>query len=328
MTILNIDNVNSNMEFNFNRVIPETSWLVENLVPSGHLCFVLAKAGVGKSLLVESLGIHCVHAVNFAGLKTVEGNVLIVDQDTPENVLSKRLIKLSSAMENKPKHKLYVVKGNYKLSDNTLQTLINDYKDVVLVIVDSFHSVCGKLDPNSTSDMNRLASFKDMCLNQNKTIIFNHHISQKTDITLDELMTGETGSLAMGNSAIIQQADSYYIIGATADNGLTNRIYMRPIAKREAIPSKPIIIRLIQTETGEKLSYDGVYEPELDEDIHHDIVMLFKELNKERTVKEVYEDMGHRHGENSVRKALAQLDKKGKVIFSKSKANLFRYRLP
>ncbi len=315
-------------EFDFNVTIPDTQWLVEDLIPKGHLCFVLAKAGVGKSLLVEALSLYCIHASNFIGKKTIEGDVLIIDQDSPENVLKKRLIRLNAAFNIPPKYKLFIKQGSYKLSDGTLMTLINDYPSVVLVIIDSLHSVCGRLDPNSTTDMNKLSGFKDLCLKQGKTIIFNHHISQKYEATLDDLMTGETGQLAMGNSAIMQQADSYYIVGATANNGLTNRIYVRPVAKREAIPSKPIIIRLIQKDNGEALSYDGVYEPELDADIYRDIIMLFRELNKERTVEEIYKDMGHRHGENAVRKALIELDKQGKILLSRSKSNLFKYHLP
>jgi RecA-family ATPase len=318
----------SNSQFNFDVEIPDTTWLVDGLIPMGHMCFLLAKAGVGKSLILECLGIHVIHARPFADKRTIEGDVLIIDQDSPTNVLSKRLIKFNAAMGDKPKHTLFVKSmKDYKLSDSTLTTVINDYPSAVLVLIDSLHSVCGKLNPNYTSDMNTLAVMKSKVMSKNRTIIFTHHISQHEDSTLDTLMTGDTGHLAMGNSAIIQQADSYYIIGATANNGMTDRLYMRPVAKRESIPSKPVILRLIQVDNGEKMIYDGMYTEDMDS-VQKDVITLFREQGTERTVKEIYEAMGHRHGETAVRKALASLDDAGKILMSKGQSNLFKYRLP
>ena len=77
--------------FNFECEVKETTWLVEPIIPLGHLCVNLAQAGVGKSLLVESLAVHIVCGVPFCGFEIVEGDVLLIDQDTPQNVLYKRL---------------------------------------------------------------------------------------------------------------------------------------------------------------------------------------------------------------------------------------------
>jgi RecA-family ATPase len=317
-------------EFDFTTSVEDTKWLVDGLIPLGHLCFVLAKAGVGKSLLIESLAIHVINNAKFADMKTVSGDVLIIDQDTTEGALTKRLIQMDAAIEkNGNKHKLFVesMRG-YSLDNNTLMTVIHDHPSVKLTIIDSFHSVCGKLNPNYTTDMGVLARMKSKCLTGENNIIFNHHISQKEELSLELLMTGEPGRLAMGSSAIIQQADSYYIVGATAVDGRTEKIYMRPVAKRATISSKPIVLRLIETEYGEKVVYDGFYTPGVD-DIQQDLMSLFREQSDvERTVKEVHEATGHRFTENDVRKALASLDKLGFLTLSKSKSNLFKYRLP
>jgi RecA-family ATPase len=68
------NNINN---FDFGISVPETQWVVHNLIPKGHLCFMLAQAGVGKSLLLESLAIHIIHGIDFAGLKTVAGDSVI-----------------------------------------------------------------------------------------------------------------------------------------------------------------------------------------------------------------------------------------------------------
>jgi len=314
--------------FDFSTVVEEATWLVENIIPMGHLCVNLAQAGVGKSLLAESLAVHVVCGVPFAGFPTIEGDVLLVDQDTPQNTLNKRLVQTFSALGVSKKHELIVESMHgYYMHDNTLLTLMRDYSGVRLIIVDSMHSVCGRLNPNYTSDMSYLAKIKEFCLNGQNTIIFNHHISQKMVLTVDDLMLGETSHLAMGNSAIIQQADTYYIIGAEAEEGKTTRIYIRPVSKRISIPTKPIILHVFPTEFGEKMEYEGLYEPEL-ELAEQDVLMLFREQTRERTVRETYDDMGHKHGEKQIRSGLASLECKGLLFMSRHKANLFKYRLP
>jgi RecA-family ATPase len=315
-------------EFDFKAEVEETKWLIDNLIPIGHLCFVLAQAGVGKSLLVEAIAISIIKGIPFGDKKAVEGDVLIVDQDTPADTLKKRLLKLGNALEMPNKHKLFVesMKG-YSLDNGTLQTIISDHPTAVLTIVDSLHSVCGKLNPNYTTDMSVLAKLKSRCINAHNSIIFNHHISQKEELTVDVLMTGDAGHFAMGSSTIMQQADTYYIVGASATDGRTNRIYVRPVSKRTSIPGKPLILRLLATEKGELIEYDGVYESGLG-DTEADILTLFKEQDLERTVKEVYEAMGHRYGEQAIRASLSELDKRGFLAMSKHKSNLFKFRLP
>lgn len=314
-------------EFNFNAEQEETRWLVDKLIPLGHLCFVLAQAGVGKSLLLNSLATAIIHNRQYAGLDTMGGDVLIIDQDTPQNVLTKRLLRWNASMGTTPKHKLYVesMRG-YSLSDGTLMSVMKEHPSCVLVIVDCLHSVCGKLNSNYTTDMNVLAKLKNGCLDERRTILFNHHISQKAELSTAELMTGTTSHLAMGNSAIIQQADSYYILGAAASEGRTNRLYVRPVSKRVSIPTNPIILRLIETDSGEEIYYEGYYEVGLGQVENH-VLLLFRELNIERTVKEVYDAMGHRHGEQAIRQALNVLDDKGLLVMSRNRNNLFKYRL-
>ncbi len=316
-------------KFDFESQVAETKWAVEPIIPLGQLGIVLAQAGVGKSLVVEDLAVHTVYEIPFCGFTTNFGDVLIVDQDTPTNILTNRLIKFGKALGTEPKHRLFVESmKDYSLADRTLQAVIKDHETVVLVIIDSLHSVCGRLNPNSTTDMNLLAKLKHECLTDKLTILINHHISEKATHSVEQLMTENPHAMSMGNSAIIQQADSYYIIGATAQNGKTNKLFVRPVAKRVSIRSTPLILQMVQpSENSERLEFSGDFVLNFnDEEL--DCLTLFREQPSDRTVKEVYETMGHKHGEKSIREALASLSDKGLLVMSRHKSNLFRFRLP
>lgn len=317
--------------FDFEGKEQALKWLVEPLIPDEQLVFFLAQAGVGKSLLLESLATSVVFGIPFCGFKTEGGDVLLIDQDTSTSTLQRRLLRFGRAAQSiqpKPKWTLfYKSMQGYSLGDNTLIPVIRDHPSARLVVIDSLHSVCGKLNPNYTSDMNAWARVKEHCLESNKTIAVNHHISQKWELSIDELMVGDSNRLAMGSSAIIQQADSYYIVGARANEGRAEKLYLRPVAKRVSIPLNPIVLRILEKNEGEQIEYEGFYDPGLD-DAEYDIMTLFQEQETERTVKEVYEAMGHKHGEMKVRQALSSLEVKGRLLISRHKANLFRYRLP
>jgi len=315
-------------EFDFNIEQKESKWLVDKLIPLGQLCIILAQAGVGKSLLINSLAISIIHDMPYADLDVVGGNVLIIDQDTPTDVLNRRLKKWNDGMSTKAKYKLFVESMNeYSLDNGTLMAIVKDYAPMCsLIIIDCLHTVLGKLNPNYIADMNYLSTMKKKCLNGNCTILVNHHISQKERIKLEDLMQGDTAHLAMGSSAIIQQADSYYILGASAIEGRAERLFIRPVSKRVSIPTNPIILRLLQVDGGEKLYYDGYYEIGL-EQVENHVLMLFREQNIERGVKEIYEAMNHRHGEKALRTALDSLEEKGYLMMSKGRSNLFKYRL-
>lgn len=302
---------------------------MEDLIPLNQLCIFLAQSGVGKSLLVESLAVHTVHGMPFCGWDICSGDALIIDQDTPEQVLYKRLIQFSKGLDTIKKHNLYVesMKG-YLLSNKSLLGAIKQYPSVKLVVIDSLHSVCGTLNPNYTTDMNILARLKSECLTKDKTIIINHHISEKANVSVDSLMVSNPHLMAMGNSTIIQQADSYFIIGALAENGRTEKVYIRPVAKRAKINTHPLVLQIVNPQFGgERFEFLSTYEPDLtDEEL--DTLTYFREQPSDRTVKETYDGMGHQHGEKAIREALANLNKKGLLLLSKHKANLFKYRLP
>ena len=320
------------IRFNILRYIHhDAKFLVKDKIPLGQLIPILAQAGKGKSMFGEALAISMVFGKPFLGLETIQGDVLIIDQDTPTAILENRLLCFGQAFKpDKQKHNLFLSSmEGHSLSDGTLINEIEQYPSAKLVLIDSLHSVSDNLNTNSTQDMAKLTKLKNACLNEKRTIILVHHISEKNDIGLSELMRGETGKLAMGSSVINQQADSYFILSGEGKAGMgeLNKLYIRPVTKRVPFDNSPMVLKLCgDKDTAEWFELDGTYRYELKE-IEQDILALFTDNPIERKVETVYRDMGAKHGINAVRQSLKDLTAQGDIQFRKEGANIFKYRL-
>lgn len=309
--------------------IPAPGWLVKDLIPLGHLCFLLAQSGSGKSFLLESLALHIVFGQSFCDLETHYGNVLIIDQDTPSDVLSTRLKRMRRGFSNglQPIHEIRIASmQGLSLETDQIPHLINAYNPT-LTIIDSMHSVCGRLKSNNTTDMGILAYIKSQCLAPDRTIIFSHHLTEKISFTLEQLMDSDQHLSGMGNSVIKQQADTEFILASTLENNKIDRIFLRPVAKRQAIPQTPVIIRMQETDSSFSFTFDGYYTPQTNE-IESDIMLLFFETREEFTVKEIRDRMGMKWGDKVIREALSALEAKKKLIMRRNRSNLFKYKIP
>lgn len=315
-------------KFDFKSSPTKTKWLVQDLIPLGQLVFNLSHAGVGKSFYAEALAVSIVFGQSFLGKDTAKGNVLIIDQDTPEEDIAKRLLMFGKYYNVEPKYTLHhLISENLTLSSGSLIKAINDYKDVVLVIVDSLHSVLGNLNPDRTGDMAKISELKQKCCSSKKVIMVNHHISEKLDIPSFEAMTGSPHKLSMGNSAVIQQADSYYIIASPfAEVRRLELLNIRPVTKRRVIPQPPFTIRLNETEDTLNFSMDGNYIPPLTE-AEQDVLSLFQSDPQERYVEQVYKELHGMYGAHKVADICKELHKKQLLKFSRERHNRFKYWL-
>lgn len=311
--------------FDFDKPIPEPSWLVEGLIPQGDLSFLLAHSGSGKSFWLEALAVSTVFNQDFCGIKSKGGSVLIIDEDTPTDVLYSRLSRFGRAFNSSPKHDLIVrsMEG-LTLSSGRLMAAIND-ANATLTIVDSFNRICGSYNPNNTRDMDKLAYLKAECLRSDSTIMFAHHISEKIPFTIEELMSEQTVISGMGNSAIKQQADTEYILAPETSKQKLEKIYICPRPKRHAISTKPFIFKLVEpTSMSYRLDFIGFYDPEMRE-VAKDILLLFLHSPGNYTIKEIRELMGHKWGEKSVREGATSLEQDGYLNMSRHRSNLFKY---
>jgi len=313
--------------------IPKSKWLVDNLVPLGKLGFVLAQAGVGKSFWVEGLATCVAYGQDFLDYDTIEGDVLIIDEDTPTPVLHQRLQKFGNYFDGEPKHNIFVesMEANYLKTGKLFET-INNHPTVKLVVLDSLSTISAGLKMNNGSDMNILAELKAKCLRSDVTILITHHISEKRHIPYEELMTCDTHDLSMYSSVINQQADVYFVVGSPNAGGELKELSVRPVSKRALVRLMPFSCKMTEDESSahwnspKPVSIDPTATlPEIEKDI----LILFGELSEEYlTVKEVDAKMGGRYGVHAIRAGLDHLGREGLLNLSKGRSNLFRYHLP
>lgn len=306
---------------------------------------ILAQSYGAKTLFTEYLAVCIINGVKFLGFKTVKAPVLIIDQDTPTDRLYSQIRRFNNKFkDNVDRMPLYIESMHgYSLAPinqytSSLLEVIKKYligvnPRIKLVIIDSLHSMCENIDVNSTNDMNKLSFFKNQLLSEYKdlTVIINHHISEHKYRDFNNIMTEDAHGLAMGNSTIIQQADELIILKPKGfNNKKLSEVGVRPIAKRQAIPTDPFIIKLNDKNGIFEFVFKEFYtEPTPKIESH--IITLFKSLNTKTkrmlTVREVYERMHDLHGICSIRKALNRMTNEKILSLKIHKPYPFEYSL-
>ena len=318
--------------FDYTGESPKLEWCIDKLVPWGQLVFNVAQSHSGKSWYGEAIATCIAYGQPFLGLKTIEGDVLIIDQDTPVETLKRRLRRFGKYYGTTPKHKVYLLAmQNLCLRDGSLQAAVLDHPKTAFVLIDSLHAVCPGIDPDNTRDMmGNITKFKQTCLRPNCTIMFNHHISEKLDLSPNDLMTCNPHKLAMGNSSIIQQADAYYIIAQSQNmNGRLTKVSVRPVSKRDTIPIEPFTITLHDDDDDSSSVYFGnlvIYQAPK-HSCAEDILQLFRLKKTPLTCKEIFDAQGQDYPQNEIRTTLRILEAQGLLTKSSEAHNLFKYDL-
>ncbi|HUW48729.1 MAG TPA: AAA family ATPase [Patescibacteria group bacterium] len=306
--------------YDFNKPIEQIRWTVEGFIPSVGLFPFISKEGVGKSFFLEALAVAIIHGSKFIGRKTLASDVLLIDQDTTQDVLDRRLKALNSAIAVPKVRELYQLKKEVSLDDGSLVDAINEYRSAKVVIIDSLHSVCGKLDPNSTRDMMALSELK--AVPSKRAILLTHHVSTHNPIRVDEMMSEERiGNLSMGSSAILQQADAYYVLGSKATSDL-DQLYIRPVQKRIQLKIKPFVAKLKEDEQKgtKKFAFDRNYEKQVPlYEIDKDILLILKDRWKKKKepigIPKLFdEELNRKYSMWTVRDSIYRLHDTGRVI--------------
>jgi hypothetical protein len=308
-------------------IIKKPSYIINGLVPSNSLNINIGYAGSGKSIFMEAEFSSILHNVNFTKFKTIKNiDMLLIDQDTPENSAKLQLSKMHHAI-NKPIVNKLILDGinNYSFEDNSLYNAICEHKEVnpniKLVGLDSLIKLSGGLNLNDLTDMNKLSLFKNKIFNKypDLTISLNHHITEHTKHTFEDLMNENIRGLAMGSSIITQQADTILVLAPRLiEKGKLIELGIRPITKRIPLNISPFILSFTQNNNNMIFNYIKEYKVnEVDNiskvDIYRDIIYELKagSTNKNKQsmdVNEMYDRLKGKYGIVKIRASLNILE--------------------
>ena len=176
-----------------------TKWIVDGLIPEGHVVLFLGQPHSTKSRFLEQLAI-CVASghrfLGYEGFAVTQGSVLLIDEDTPTDTLEQRLNRLALGsgvdISNLPFE--YRSMNGFLLNDN--RQLINLEHDIgqmqppVVVILDSLSSMMGRWSENSSSDALKAAKSWQELKSTKATILIAHHMSLKKRSSYQDFEVG------------------------------------------------------------------------------------------------------------------------------------------
>lgn len=183
------------------------SWLVENILPVGQAGLVVAPSKSFKSSMTLNMAIAVSQGKEFAGLKTKQGNVLIIDQEDTDYVLHQRLNGYSDEEELEGLH--FLTGGMFRLdNDDHMNKLYMFIKknDIKLVILDNLKDLLSNED--TLNDMSRMNNVLNkitrlkLMLNDVTFILIAHARKSVADDSLDNKEFRVRSTHALGSSAI------------------------------------------------------------------------------------------------------------------------------
>jgi hypothetical protein len=304
-------------------------WLVEKLIPCGHKVLVAGKPGACKSWFTEALAVAVASGTPFLGYPVKPGNVLLFDEDSPEDDLKRRLRQLmTGAGISNPEHELEVIcmKGTVLDNPTSVQQVEEHIKVIqpVLVVFDVLTKMVSHLDINKPKDMavlnSRLDTIRAVC---DSTIVISHHMGKKN--------SREYLSLVMGSSTLVGNSDTAFGIWPV-DRDMQNetRFGVQPIPRKVKLNIPPFKVGLCEGLGSIRLERLCSWIPELEADAEliGQVLSLFMDDNDSRTVREVYQALSGLASEEKIRNVLRLLSQPGMPLELRSGPhNRFKYRL-
>lgn len=156
--------------------LPDTRWIVQDLVPLGGITAFTGESNSFKSFLTIALAGNVVNGEQFLGhFPTTQGRVLIVDEENNRRDIRKRFEELGVAPNPDI---LFVSQGGFRAdvgaSIEALRTIVEEQKPL-LIILDSLIDIHTR-NENDASEMNSVfLALKHKLLTDESAIIVIHH---------------------------------------------------------------------------------------------------------------------------------------------------------
>ena len=278
---------------------PAVPWIVERLVVRGGVTVLAGKPGEGKSLLSETLTAGVARGEVAAGMRCIKGRAMIVDGENGQQEIHRRVHALQFPDEGVS---IYESIGPLLQSLSELDWELTQHKPDLLVL-DSFRSLWHGEENDSGEVAEVLDSVRTLAREHQVGVLLLHH-------------TGKSGNGYRGSSAI----------GASAELGFT-------LARDEADPDplrrciecwkcrpapEPPKRWLALSAEGDRVLVSDAASPDSGRPgiVRSEIVRRVLSALRDNPMRlsEIARVVGRKPSDQTVRRALAELEKAGSVV--------------
>ncbi len=295
---------------------PKIPWIAEKLIPMKSIVAISGIPSAYKTWLILDLAIKIAKGeILFDKFITNKTGVLLVDEETGEQWIKERIIKLGADNEIP----IYLLsKTGFKLTDASVKDLINFCNNfqVGIVIFDSLLRIHTARDENDAVQMAKVISLFQKINNADITVIFTHH-HRKQGI----LRSSSPSQDMRGSSDILAAVDCHLAVERKEDYVIINQTKLR-----QSEEVKPFRLDVVNEENEFHFNYWGEIEEEATKKT--DIKKAIKEI-LEKTGKPMYKqelhnnikDAGIEGGYSTFKNAVKELVAKGELFEKRAEKN-------
>lgn len=304
-----------------------TKWLVNGLIPEGHVVLLLGQPHSGKSWFVEQLAL-CIQSgerfLGHEGFSVQKGSVIIIDEDTPTDTLEERLNRLAAGIGvdvSRTGLDWRSMQGFLLYDDKQIEALKTDISRKsrpLLLVIDSLSGVMGGWNQNTTSDALKAASRWNELKTTGATLLITHHMSLHRKGSYKDWDFTAAG---MGNTQLVGKSDTAIGMWAIPPVKPTRFIVKAKPRRKMLKATEPFTVQLIEPDD-ESWVYLGLIEeiPSQPSEVARQIFPLFyRDRMENTTVQDVLQIVSKDYSEAAVREALHELIAEGALVRDKEK---------
>ena len=236
-------------------------WLIDDWFPLGHRCMDTAPEGSFKTMLGCWIAVCVASGSPVFGRPTYQGNVLIVDEETPKSSLEYHLERFSRGVGHDYRDlPIYVLsmegfRFGRKTSMEKLLKVVNAVNPV-FIRMDSLLAMLPsgrqRFSENSDSLGEAIRDDLNQLIAMDRTILLAAHSKKYiAGLTIDELREHEMQTIVRGHSSIVGEGcDTGLVLKKISEKPPTRFCVMTRV-RRQAIPSNHLRhIELVEEEYG------------------------------------------------------------------------------
>ena len=303
----------------FDKEQKQNRFLIEKILPS-KLNVMSGQPGAGKSwVMLEIAKSVATGEKLFGKYEATQGSVLIIDGESGEQELKKRMQQMSFS-RNLP---IYIIsEQGIKIDDpSTLKFIHSKTQElnIKLVVFDPLSAMHSKTE-NNAEDMQVVMESMASLTNKGVTVLFLHHHRKESAFGQSSMSQNLRGS-----SVILSRVDSQTVIINKGDEGTNTRIRYSQEKMRNGKREKAFELFLTEDDTGIYLKHAGEVEVE-ESKMNKAIEFIPTTLKEEGKTKEEICQILKKNDiqARTTSTALRKLEKSGQIIKTrKGKKNFY-----